>query len=42
MRSPGGCPFRARCPRARGRCAEEEPALRPVAADHRIACHFPD
>jgi len=38
---PSGCPFRPRCPMARQRCAEEEPALRRVAQDdHLAACHF--
>ncbi len=36
-----GCPFRARCPRAQGLCAEAEPLLQPVAPgrdDHQAAC----
>jgi len=37
---PPGCPFTPRCPVAIGRCAEEEPALLPVAAGHRVACHL--
>jgi peptide/nickel transport system ATP-binding protein len=36
---PPGCPFVPRCPVAIDRCAEEEPALRPVAAEHSSACH---
>ncbi|WP_241432131.1 ABC transporter ATP-binding protein [Ilumatobacter nonamiensis] len=38
-----GCKFRARCPMARARCAEEEPAL--AATDrpgHTAACFFSD
>ena len=46
---PSGCRFRTRCPLARARCAEEDPALRPAleagsgadpAAEQRVACHF--
>lgn len=37
---PAGCPFHPRCPRAQARCAVERPALRPLAADHFVACHF--
>jgi len=35
-----GCKFRARCPFASRRCAEEEPNLRPVSPGHYVACHL--
>ncbi|MEO3790920.1 oligopeptide/dipeptide ABC transporter ATP-binding protein [Nonomuraea sp. B10E15] len=38
---PSGCRFRTRCPRASARCAEEEPRIRRVGADHWLACHHP-
>ena len=37
-----GCRFRDRCPYAFGRCADEQPALKPVAPNHRVACHLLD
>ena len=35
---PSGCAFRTRCRYALPACAGERPALRPVAADHQVAC----
>lgn len=37
---PSGCRFRTRCPYVRQRCAEEEPAMRPVDGSALVACHF--
>lgn len=37
---PSGCRFHPRCPYARKRCVEEEPALRKIGEGHFTACHF--
>jgi oligopeptide transport system ATP-binding protein len=37
---PDGCRFRTRCPEAVARCFSEEPALRPLGAARRVACHL--
>ncbi|HTN97681.1 MAG TPA: ABC transporter ATP-binding protein [Nordella sp.] len=38
---PSGCSFHTRCPRASELCRVVDPPLRPVGADHQIACHHP-
>ena len=38
---PSGCSFHPRCPYARDRCREEEPALLEHEPGHRFACFFP-
>jgi len=37
---PDGCRFHNRCPFAEPKCSTEEPALRPIAPGHTVACHF--
>ncbi len=37
---PKGCSFRDRCPLAVSRCGDEDPPLRTVAPDRRVACHL--
>ena len=38
---PAACPYAHRCPQAQARCDSEAPALKALAAGHRVACHFP-
>jgi oligopeptide transport system ATP-binding protein len=37
---PPGCRFHTRCPLAGPICWDEVPALRPLAPDHKVACHL--
>ncbi|HUB69303.1 MAG TPA: oligopeptide/dipeptide ABC transporter ATP-binding protein, partial [Acidimicrobiales bacterium] len=41
LHPPSGCPFRTRCPNARPRCAEEDPALTSFGGEHFAACYYP-
>src|SRR5206468_4009967 len=36
---PEGCRFNTRCPLATDRCRTEVPIIRPIGADHFVACH---
>ena len=38
---PPGCVFDARCPYAQDVCRKDRPALRKIAEDESVACHFP-
>ncbi len=37
---PSGCRFHTRCPFATEKCKLEEPALRELAVNHFVSCHF--
>lgn len=37
---PNGCAFHTRCPYAQAKCRTERPALRQVAPERSVACHF--
>jgi oligopeptide/dipeptide ABC transporter ATP-binding protein len=37
---PTGCRFHPRCPAARERCAQDDPALRPLGPERAAACHY--
>ena len=38
---PPGCVFETRCPYAQDVCRMDRPALREIAEDEYVACHFP-
>jgi peptide/nickel transport system ATP-binding protein len=37
---PSGCHFHPRCPLAKEICSMEEPLLREIHPEHKVACHF--
>jgi peptide/nickel transport system ATP-binding protein len=37
---PSGCRFHPRCPIASDNCSVDEPELREMRPDHRVACHY--
>lgn len=40
LEPPPGCSFHPRCPQAMDCCSVRAPALKAVAAEHRVACHL--
>jgi oligopeptide/dipeptide ABC transporter ATP-binding protein len=40
LQRPEGCVFRSRCPRAFDRCIVENPPLREIEPERRVACHL--
>ena len=41
LKTPKGCRFYPRCPRAEPRCQTESPPMRAVVGGRQVACHFP-
>ncbi len=39
LRTPKGCPFHPRCPKATPICKEQKPELRETSENHYTACH---
>ena len=37
---PSGCRFHTRCPFATDLCKTQEPILRTIDEDHKVACHY--
>jgi peptide/nickel transport system ATP-binding protein len=42
LHPPSGCHFHPRCPHAFDRCRVERPVFRPIAPQHKSACHLND
>lgn len=40
LNPPSGCRFHTRCPLAISRCREEEPELRTISVQRKVACHL--
>ncbi len=40
LHRPSGCPFHPRCPKVMERCSTEEPVVKEIEADRRVACHL--